>query len=166
MNPKDKISKYFTIQELIATSPENQAKLRALGLHNVPNLAVLTNLTSLAKFVLDPVREFIGGPLAVTSGYRSPKLNEFVGGSPSSQHMVGCACDLDAHVYGVGTNAQFFWCIVNRLDFDQVIWEFGTDLEPDWVHVSYVSPLENRRKITRAILKNGKTQYIPYDFNR
>lgn len=163
MNPKEKISKYFTLEELIRTSPANEAKLKALSLNNLPNAAVVTNLTTLAKVVLDPVREFIGGPLAVTSGYRSPKLNEIIGGAPASQHMVGCAVDVDAHVHKVGTNAQIFWCVINRLDFDQVIWEFGTDQEPDWVHISYISPTHNRRKALKAVKEKGKTVYKPYD---
>lgn len=164
MNPKEKISKYFTLEELIRTSPANEARLKDLGLNNLPNQAVLVNLTTIAKQILDPIREFIGGPLAVTSGYRSPALNQIIGGAEASQHIVGCAVDIDAHVYGVGTNAQIFWCIINRLNFDQVIWEFGTDEEPDWVHVSYIDILKNRRKVTRATKENGRTIYKPYEY--
>lgn len=162
---KTQISKYFTLEELIKTSPDNLARLKAQGLDNNPNQAVISNLTTLAKLVLDPIREFIGGPLGVTSGYRSPALNAIIpGASKNSQHMVGCAADIDSAVYGFGTNAQIFWCIVNRLDFDQVVWEFGTDLEPDWIHVSYVSSTNNRRKITKAKRVDGKTIYEPYKF--
>ena len=90
--------------------------------------------------------------------YRSPELNKATGGSSKSQHCQGRAIDID-DVYGYKTNAEMFNYIKNNLDFDQIIWEFGTDKNPDWVHVSYVSTDENRRRCLKAERIKGKTVY-------
>jgi hypothetical protein len=100
----------------------------------------------------------VGGPIAINSFYRSPKLNSAIGGSKSSQHCIGCALDLDDN-YGYKTNAEMFDYIKNNLDYDQMIWEFGTDENPNWVHVSYVSEDANRRRLLKASKINGKTTY-------
>jgi len=73
----------------------------------------------------------------VSSGYRSEALNDLIGGSESSQHSKGQALDLDADTFGGFTNADVFYFIKENLEFDQLIWEFGTNENPDWVHVSY-----------------------------
>ena len=61
--------------------------------------------------------------------------------------------------YGHRTNASMFTYIKNHLDFDQIIWEFGDDKNPAWVHVSYVSEEKNRHRCLRAVKKDGKTHY-------
>jgi len=93
--------------------------------------------------------------IRVSSGYRSPELNKLVKGSKSSQHCLGQAADLVVH----GRNSDMFMFISQYLTFDQLIWEFGTDSEPDWVHVSY-SDSGNKRQMLRAVKVNGKTKYI------
>ena len=50
--------------------------------------------------------------------------------------------------------------IKDNLSFDQMIWEFGDDENPDWIHVSYVSEDKNRNRCLRAIKENGRTVYI------
>jgi hypothetical protein len=75
-----------------------------------------------------------------------------------SQHCEGRAIDID-DTFGYKTNAEMFEYIKNNLDFDQLIWEFGDNKNPDWVHVSYVSIDENRRRILKAYKLNGKTTY-------
>ena len=60
----------------------------------------------------------------------------------TSQHCQGRALDLDADVFGRVTNAEIFHYIKDCLDFDQLIWEFGDDSNPAWVHVSYNSPMK------------------------
>ena len=72
----------------------------------------------------------------------------------SSQRSI----DLD-DTFGHKTNAEMFEYIKDNLDFDQLIWEFGNDNNPDWVHVSYVSSDENRRRIMKAYKLNGKSKY-------
>ena len=127
------------------------------GIANEPSSKHLTNLKAVATNIFQPCRDYFGKPLAVTSGYRSPKLNELIGGSKRSQHSKGEALDLDAQVYGGFTNAELFHYIKDNLDFDQLIWEFGNDEEPDWIHCSYTT--ENRREVLKAYKHNGKTRY-------
>lgn len=102
---------------------------------NTPSEAVILNLILVAVHVFQRVRDHFGKPIRVSSGYRSPKLNKAVGGSTSSQHVTGEALDIQG-TNGL-TNAQIFQYIKDNLDFDQLIWEYGTEDEPAWVHVSY-----------------------------
>jgi hypothetical protein len=60
------------------------------------------------------------------------------------------------------TNAQIFNYIKDNLNFDQMIWEFGTDANPDWVHVSFAANRSQRKQILVAKKVNGKTTYTPY----
>jgi hypothetical protein len=115
-------------------------------------------MKTIAEKVFEPLRKWVGGPIAINSFYRSPKLNSAIGGSTTSQHCIGCALDLDDN-YGHKTNAEMYEYIKDNLDFDQIIWEFGTDENPDWVHVSYVSEDANRRRCLQAYKENGKTKY-------
>jgi len=64
--------------------------------------------------------------------------------------MIGEALDIDADIYGKVTNAEIFNYIKNNLEWDQMIWEFGDDEEPNWVHVSYKESGFNRKQIKRA----------------
>jgi len=107
------------------------------GIANEPTQEHLQNLKLVAENVFQPIREHFGKPLAVSSGYRSEALNDLIGGSESSQHSKGQALDLDADAFGGFTNADVFYFIKENLEFDQLIWEFGTNENPDWVHVSY-----------------------------
>jgi len=129
------------------------------GIANEPTPEHLQNLKDIAENVFQPIRDHFSMPIAVSSGYRSNALNELIGGSKRSQHCKGQAFDLDADVYGGVTNREIFEYIKNRLDFDQLIWEFGTDDEPAWVHVSYKSK-GNRREVLKAIKVNGHTKYV------
>jgi hypothetical protein len=119
------------------------------GIANEPTQEHLQNLKLVAENVFQPIREHFGKPLAVSSGYRSKALNDLIGGSKSSQHSKGQALDLDADVFGGFTNADVFFFIKENLEFDQMIWEFGTNENPDWVHVSY-KKAENRSEILIA----------------
>lgn len=131
------------------------------GIANDPTPEHLQNLKELAESVFQPIREHFGVPLAVSSGYRSEALNQRIGGSRSSQHMQGKAVDLDAHIFGGVTNREVFDYIKDNLEFDQLIFEFGTEQEPDWVHVSY-NKGDNRKQVLRAVRVNGRTKYLYY----
>lgn len=148
------ITKNLTLQELI-----NSDTAKAKGIDNSPTNEHLRNLIDIANNVFQPLRDGIGKPIRISSGYRSEKLNKAVGGSKTSQHNKGQALDLVA-TSGF-TNKDVFDYIKNNLEFDQMIWEFGTDKNPDWVHVSYVKG-KNRKQILKAVKKNGKTVYINY----
>jgi hypothetical protein len=121
----------------------------------------LENFKKLAENVFQPIREHFGVPIHISSGYRSAALNKAVGGSASSQHCTGEAIDIDMDGTSI-TNAQIFNFIKDNLNFDQMIWEFGTDTNPDWVHVSYESTGKQRKQILVAKRVGGKTTYVPY----
>ena len=129
-----------------------------LGIENKPNEEQLKNMKLIAKEVFEPLRAYVGGPIKINSFFRSPELNKAIGGSGKSQHCHGQAIDLD-DTFGRCTNAEMFEFIKKYLDFDQIIWEFGDDENPDWVHVSYVSPEQNRNRCLQAYKENGKTNY-------
>ena len=67
--------------------------------------------------------------------------------------------DID-DTFGKMSNAKMYYWIKKNLDFDQMIWEFGNDDNPNWVHVSYVSPNKNRKVCLKAYKENGRTKYI------
>jgi zinc D-Ala-D-Ala carboxypeptidase len=129
-----------------------------LGIDNKPNEEQLNNMKLIAKEVFEPLRAYVGGPIKINSFFRSPELNKAIGGSTKSQHCQGQAIDLD-DTFGRCTNAEMFEFIKKHLDFDQIIWEFGNDKNPDWVHVSYVSPEKNRNRCLQAYKENNKTKY-------
>ena len=129
-----------------------------LGINNVPDKEALMNMMIIAKKIFQPLRVYVGGPIKINSFYRSPKLNKAIGGSTKSQHCHGCAIDID-DVHGFKTNMQMYHWIKDNLSFDQIIWEFGDDDNPDWVHVSYVNDKDNRNRRLRAERINGKTTY-------
>tara|TARA_R100001510_G_scaffold57135_1_gene64274 strand:+ start:5161 stop:5619 length:459 start_codon:yes stop_codon:yes gene_type:complete len=130
-----------------------------LGIDNTPEEYEIKNLERIAYGVFQPLRDHFDTPIAVTSGYRSKELNEAIGGSRYSQHITGEALDLDAHVYGGVSNAELFEFIATRLEFDQLIWEFGDDEEPEWVHVSLKRD-ENRGRKLKAVREDGRVTYI------
>ena len=129
-----------------------------LGVDNTPNDKQLTNMELVAEKIFEPLREWVGGPIKVNSFFRGSKLNKAIGGAKKSQHMKGQAMDIDDN-YGNATNAEMYHWIKENLDFDQLIWEFGDDDNPNWLHVSYVDPISNRNRCLRAFKSNGKTMY-------
>ena len=128
------------------------------GIKNNPNAEQMENMVAIAEEVFEPLRVWVGGPIKINSFFRSPELNKAIGGSGKSQHCHGQAIDLD-DTFGRATNAEMFEFIKEHLDFDQIIWEFGNDTNPDWVHVSYVSPEQNRNRCLKAYRENNKTNY-------
>ena len=128
------------------------------GIKNNPNAEQMKNMVAIAEEVFEPLRAWVGGPIKINSFFRSPELNKAIGGSTKSQHCHGQAIDLD-DTFGRATNAEMYEFIRKYLDFDQMIWEFGDEDNPDWVHVSYVSPEKNRNRCLQAYKENGKTNY-------
>ena len=118
-------------------------------LDNTPSGEQLANMKLLAEKVFEPLREWVGGPIRINSFFRGPELNKAIGGSSKSQHCKGQAVDID-DTFGRMTNAEIYKIIKDNLDFDQMIWEFGDDDNPNWVHVSYVSEDANRNRCLKA----------------
>jgi len=149
------LSKNLTLAEVTKSTTAKR-----LGIDNTPDEWTTENLRQVALNIFQPLREAFGCPIYVSSGYRSAELNTAIGGSTRSQHVEGRALDLDADVYGGCTNSQIFNWIKENVEFDQLIWEFGDDDNPDWVHVSYVYDGLNRKRCLKACRDdNGKTYY-------
>ena len=148
-----KISDHITYAEAIHS---NTAKRK--GIDNTPSEVQVLSMKLLAEKIFEPLRKWVGGPIKVNSFFRSVTLNEAIGGAASSQHCKGQAIDID-DVYGRKTNADMYHWIQMNLDYDQMIWEFGTDMQPNWIHVSYVSKEENRNKCLKAYKEDRKTKY-------
>jgi hypothetical protein len=151
-----KLSAHFALSEFTRSESAKRE-----GLDNTPTAEHLENLKTLCEKVLEPIRERYGS-INISSGYRGKMLNHFIGGSVSSDHCVGRAADIDMDDSGTGvTNTEVFNYIKDNLDYDQLIWEFGTKEKPDWVHVGYRGK-DNRKQTLRATKVNGKSHYSPY----
>ena len=152
------LSKHLSLAEVTRSE---SAKRR--GISNMPTPAHIENFKLLAANIFEPIREHFGKPIHISSGYRSDALNKAIGGSKTSQHCAGEAIDIDMDGSANGiTNKMVFDYIKDNLNFDQLIWEFGTTSNPDWVHVSYESTGKQRKQVLRAVKSGGATTYIPY----
>ncbi len=147
------ISKHVSYKEGVRSN----TALR-LGIENTPRAEQLEKMNVVANEVFEPLREWVGGPIKINSFFRCYKLNKAIGGSKTSQHMSGQAMDID-DTFGCKTNTEMFNYVKDNLDFDQMIWEFGDDDNPDWVHISFVSKEENRNRCLKAYKEKGKTKY-------
>lgn len=125
------------------------------GIANNPSQEEIRNLKLLAQKVLQPARNKFG-VINVTSGYRSPEVNSAVGGSATSDHVHGRAADIQCE-----DMAEVFNYIRKYLPFKQLIWEFGTDAQPKWIHVAYDAN-NNKGEVLKAIKKGGKTKYVQF----
>lgn len=131
--------KYFTIEELTRSTVAT-----ARGIPNIPGENEREALEVLVLALLDPLRELWGKPIYVNSGYRSPALNKAVGGVANSQHIKGQAADITTG--NAESNRKLFALIRDGgFDFDQLI----DEADGTWIHVSYVSPTENRRQVLK-----------------
>ena len=147
------ISKHISYKEGVYS---NTATRR--GIENTPDDEQLKCMETIAEEIFEPLRAYVGGPIKINSFFRCPELNKAIGGSGKSQHCKGQAIDID-DTFGRMTNAEMYHQIKEHLDFDQMIWEFGDDDNPAWVHVSYVSAEENRNRCLKAYKESGKTTY-------
>jgi hypothetical protein len=153
-----KLSKHLSLAEITRSDTAKR-----LGISNEPTTEHLENFKLLAEKVFDPIIEHFKVPIYISSGYRSKALNTAIKGSLSSQHCSGEAIDIDMDGSANGvTNTMVFDFIKDNLDFDQMIWEFGSSSKPDWVHVSYKANGKQRKQILKALKVNGKTSYVPY----
>ena len=147
------ISKHISYKEGVYSATATRR-----GIDNDPNNEQLDNMELIAEKVFEPLRKYVGGPIKINSFFRCPKLNKAIGGSKTSQHCKGLAMDID-DTFGVVANSDMYNYIKNNLDFDQLIWEFGDDDNPNWVHVSYVSKEDNRNRCLRASKSDSTTLY-------
>ncbi len=131
---------------------------------NNPTPEELAAMKHVAETCFEPIREWHGKSIAITSFFRSAQLNIAIGGSKTSQHCKGEAMDIDADVFdnGISNNEIFDWIRLN-VDFDQLIGEFeNPDGTYRWVHVSCKADGNNRGEILLAKKVNGRTRYEYY----
>jgi len=153
-----RLSEHLSLAEVIISDTAKRN-----GISNIPTAEHLESLKILAEEIFEPIRIYFNVPIYISSGYRSLELNTFINGSESSQHCRGEAIDIDMDGSDDGvTNVDVFYHIKDILSFDQLIWEGGTDISPDWVHVSYNPFKEQRNQILRMVKVNGKPIYSPY----
>lgn len=153
-----KLSEHLDLSEITRS---DTAKRK--GISNQPTPEHLENFKKLAENIFEPIRNHFKEPIFISSGYRSKELNTAVGGSLTSQHCSGEAIDIDMDGRSnTVTNKAVFNYIKDNLNFDQLIWEFGTDSNPDWVHVSYESTGKQRKQVLKAVRVNGNTTYKPF----
>ena len=129
----DKISKHISYKEGVYSTTALRRNIA-----NNPNEEQLKNMKLIAEKIFEPLRAWVGGPIKINSFFRGADLNKAIG------HK---------------TNAEMYYYIKDNLDFDQMIWEFGDDNNPNWLHISYVSHRPNRKKLTIAYKENGRTKY-------
>jgi len=142
------LSAHVTLAEF-----ENSPTATTHGINNKMNESQIASAKLLCENVFEPLRIHLNIPIQISSGFRSLQVNKMIGGSKTSQHTKGEAMDLQI-------GAKGFNFIKDKLDFDQLIWEFGNDENPSWVHVSFSS--KNRKQVLKATKKNGKTIYSNY----
>lgn len=142
------LSKHVTLAEF-----QDSSTATTHGINNKMNESQIASAKLLCENVFEPLRIYLNTPIKISSGFRSVQLNKMIKGSSTSQHTKGEAMDLQ-----IGSKGFHF--IKDKLDFDQLIWEFGNDENPSWVHVSFSS--KNRKQVLKATKKNGKTIYSNY----
>jgi hypothetical protein len=125
------------------------------GINNSMNSGQLAKAIALAINCFEPIREHLGKPIRINSGYRSPAVNKRIGGALTSQHSLGEAIDLDLH------DRDLFEWIIDNVVFDQLIAEFPSQGKASWFHISYREG-RNRKQVLVAIKKARKTIYLPW----
>ncbi len=148
-----RISKHISYKEAVKS---RTATIN--GIDNHPDQEQLERMKNVAEKVFEPLREHFGVPIVINSFFRSEELNRRIGGATRSSHMTGEAIDIDDTMGGV-TNSEMFHWIKDNLVFEKMIWEYGNDESPNWIHVSLSMDGENKNQLLRARRDEGKTHY-------
>ena len=146
---------HFKLSEFVSSETATKQ-----GIENKPSPEAVENLRLLSVHTLEPLREALGLPIVITSGYRCKALNDLIAHhSQRSQHMKGQAADLlvqgsKFQVQGASPRElliKAFKTIITspEIDYDQLI------IYPTFIHVSYVGSGKNRHKLMLG-LNNGK----------
>lgn len=151
------LSQFMSLEEAIRSATAERH-----GIENTPNDDQMANMIFVSNNIFDCIREFVQSQLTCSSFLRVPELNRILGSSDRSFHTFGAAIDLK-RIGSSYTYKQIFDFIRNELMFSELIWEFGTEDEPAWVHVAYL-PGDERKMVKRAIrLESGRSKIVPFD---
>jgi zinc D-Ala-D-Ala carboxypeptidase len=138
-----KLSQHFTLDEMTVTQHRQ--------FDNTPPPEVIANLTRLAE-LLEQVKTLLGGkPIMVNSAYRSPAINQSVGGAKTSQHLLGCAADI--RVPGMTPDQVTRAVVASGLPFDQCIREFDA-----WTHISIPNTVKDKPRKQALIIDRTGTK--------
>jgi len=152
-----KVSEHITYAQAIYSDTAKRH-----GINNWFTPIHLERMKLLAENVYERLVGYFGSAIYISSFFRNKELNTLLGGSKTSQHASGEAMDIDADYYGGITNRQIFDHIKDFLEFDQLIWEKGTDECPAWVHVSFTNRRPNRKQILKTKTVDGKAKTFAY----
>ena len=141
-----RISKNFTLEEL-----RDSATAKRLGIINAPGVDEVCAMCALVHHVLQPLRDAMGEPIKIGSGYRCMRLNKAVGGVANSQHTKGQAADLCIDG-DIKKGRRWFNWIRDNCEFDQLIMEHNSK-GSYWVHVSFRADGQNRKQVISNLLK-------------
>ncbi len=152
MDKNAKLSEHFTYYELARS--ETAARK---GLDNTPPENLIPKLRHLCEHLLEPIRQHYGKPFRPNSGYRSIELNKEIGGSPTSQHCLAEAVDIE--IPGVSNYDLSVW-IRDNLEFDKLILECYDPGIPNsgWVHVSLKKEGDENRRVTLTYSERKYTE--------
>lgn len=162
-----KITQNFTLEELCHSDTAI-----TLGLDNTPKKYQIEGLERLCKTILQPLRDVVGSPIKVLSGYRSPNVNKAVGGAATSYHLQGLAVDISLpnkslHFDGLTIQPNMtlvYYILLLQLPFDKMILEYGQPDNPSWVHIQIaIQGNQPRNQIFRKELHKDYERIFPMD---
>ena len=142
-----KLSKNFTMEELCRSATAERHGIRNWPKAGDEEHRVRENLRYLCFDVLQPLREHVGKPIVVNSGYRSQEVNRLVGGVKNSQHLTGEAADLSIEATTQGRELAEW--ITDKGDFDQLLLE--SNGKSVWLHVSCKRDKEKNRRVFKKL---------------
>lgn len=130
-----KISNDFYLSEYLNS---NSATRNNIKEQFNPPQSIINNIVHINNTIIQPYRTFINSPLIITSGYRCKRLNDIEKGSINSEHIEGRAVDFHVPRFANGLTYSKFreWLLKNKIEFNQLIWEYGNKQNPAWIHIS------------------------------
>jgi zinc D-Ala-D-Ala carboxypeptidase len=138
--------KYFTLQDVIYSRTADQNNL--MGVQRQISATHIKNAKKLGREVLSPAFDFLGEKPTITSWYRSPEVNNIVGGASESKHLQARAADVVYTKNGARRNDLLARAFLQRSDFDRMLLEKGTKQNPRWIHIETSAPgIRPRKKI-------------------
>jgi len=149
------LTEHFSLSEFINSSTARSRKIdNSLYPQDPEHSKIIANLKVLCENVLEPLRQHLGVPVIISSGYRCPPLNKAVGGVRNSQHMTGEAADIYLPSLEEGREMMRF--IMENCTFDQLLWEKESKSSNNiWIHISCKLDSNQNRHQVKSITKHA-----------